>query len=128
MADIAEKSTAEAGSNGIVCGSRGLSVAGTRITLYDLMDYVTAGWSAEQMYEALSLSRQQIDAALAYIEAHRREVEADYRRILQRARAEQAYWEERNRERTERIRREPPPPEKAALVARLRKQMGLTNP
>ena len=58
----------------------------------------------------------------------RPEVEAEYQRILQQAREEPAYWEERNRELTERIRREPPPPEKAALVARLRKQMGIPTP
>lgn len=76
----------------------------------------------------LPLQRGEIDAALAYIEAHRPEVEAEYQRILQQAREKQAYWEERNRERIERIRYEPPPPEKAALVARLRKQMGLPTP
>ncbi len=116
------------GSNGIVRTSRGLSISGTRITLYDVMDCVTAGRSAEEIADILPLQREEIAAALAYIEAHRPEVEAEYQRILQQARARQAYWEERNRERTERIRREPPPPEKAALVARLRKQMGLTTP
>ena len=28
----------------VVRTSRGLSIAGTRITLYDVMDYLTAGW------------------------------------------------------------------------------------
>jgi len=31
----------------IVRTSRGLSIAGTRITLYQVMDYVKAGWPPE---------------------------------------------------------------------------------
>jgi len=30
--------------NTVVRTERGLSIAGTRITLYDVMDYITAGW------------------------------------------------------------------------------------
>lgn len=117
----------ESGSNGIVRTERGLTISGTRITLYDVMDYVRAGWSAERIAGVLTLPRTRVDDALRYIAAHRVEVDAEYESVLRRARENQAYWEERNRERTERIRREPPPPERAALVARLRKQMGLAG-
>ena len=30
----------------VVRTPRGLTIAGTRITLYDVMDYLTAGWPA----------------------------------------------------------------------------------
>src|SRR5687768_17508479 len=59
-------------------------IAGTRITVYDVMDYLQAGWS-EQGTEFIHLiSREQVVAAKRYIEEHRNEVMAVYQRILER--------------------------------------------
>ena len=44
----------------IVRTSRGLSIAGTRITLYQVMDYVKAGWPSELIQHWLDLSEKQI--------------------------------------------------------------------
>ena len=108
---------------------RGLSIKGTRITLYDVMDYVTAGWSRDQIADMLiGASGEEIDAALAFIGAHRELVETEYQEVLQTAREERAYWENRNREQFERARLTPLPPEKAALLRRLREQTGQPVP
>ena len=62
----------------VIRTERGLTIAGTRITLYDVMDYVTADWPPKLIRDRLNLSDQQITDVLDYIAAHRAEVEADY--------------------------------------------------
>ncbi|HHC24530.1 MAG TPA: DUF433 domain-containing protein, partial [Desulfobacterales bacterium] len=62
----------------IVRDSRGLSIAGTRITLYDVMDYVTENWPPELVQYWLNLTDRQIKDAMDYIENNRAEVEAEY--------------------------------------------------
>jgi hypothetical protein len=44
----------------VVRTDRGLSIAGTRITLYHVMDYVTAGWPPHLIRDWLNLTEQQI--------------------------------------------------------------------
>jgi uncharacterized protein (DUF433 family) len=107
-------------NNHIVQTSRGLSVAGTRITLYDILDYVHDGWPPHLIAAWLNLSPDQIQAALVYIEAHRAEVEAQYQQVLRQAEENRAYWEARNRERLEQIDRLPSSSEKASIEARIR--------
>ncbi len=81
----------------IVETPRGLSVAGTRITLYDVLDYVRDGWPASRIAAWLNLSAEQVQAALDYIDAHRPEVERQYAQVLRQAEENRRYWEERNR-------------------------------
>lgn len=64
---------------------RGPSIAGTRITVYSMMDYIKANWSKEEILEHTPrVTPAQLDAVYEYIEEHREEVEAEYARILQR--------------------------------------------
>jgi hypothetical protein len=56
---------------------------------------------------------------MEYIAAHRTEVEAEYQQVLTNADENRRYWEERNRERLERIASSPPKPELAAVRAKL---------
>jgi uncharacterized protein (DUF433 family) len=104
----------------VVRNQRGLSIQGTRITLYDVMDYVRAGLSPEEIREWLPLSEQQVADAMQYIETHRAEVEAEYHQVLAKAEANRRYWEERNRDRLAQIAARPPKPEHAAAWAKLR--------
>jgi uncharacterized protein (DUF433 family) len=67
----------------IVRTEQGLTIAGTRITLYDAMDYLTAGYPAKLIREKLCLTDAQVNAAFSYIEAHQTEVEAEYQEVLQ---------------------------------------------
>ncbi|MCU0491662.1 MAG: DUF433 domain-containing protein [Chloroflexaceae bacterium] len=98
---------------------RGLSIAGTRITLYDIMDYVTADWPPRLIQDRLNLTEQQITDALAYITAHRAQVEAEYEEVVREAEANRQYWDERNRERLAKIAQLPSNPEQEELRARL---------
>jgi len=78
--------------------SRGLSIAGTRITLYQVMDYVHADWPPELIRHWLNLSEKQITDVMDYIAAHRSAVEAEYAMVLQQAEESRQYWEAHNRE------------------------------
>jgi uncharacterized protein (DUF433 family) len=56
------------GQSAIVWTERGLTIAGTRITLYDVMDYLTAGYPSKLIREKLCLTDNQVNAALSYID------------------------------------------------------------
>jgi uncharacterized protein (DUF433 family) len=103
----------------IVRTERGLTIAGTRITLYDIMDYLNAGWAAKLVQGWLRLTDAQMDVALSYIATHRKEVEAEYKEVLQTAQEIREYWEEKNRERFARIAALPPKPGQEAIRAKL---------
>jgi uncharacterized protein (DUF433 family) len=68
----------------IIDRGRGPEIAGTRITVYDVMDYWTAGWQCEQIAGLFRLPPDDIQAAITYIEAHKAEVLAEYQQILAR--------------------------------------------
>lgn len=106
----------------VVRTSRGLSIAGTRITLYSIMDYVTAGWPPNLIRDWLNLTDQQITDVMTYINEHRREVEAEYQQVLQEAEENRRYWEEYNRERFAQIAAIPDRPEESAIRAKLAAQ------
>jgi uncharacterized protein (DUF433 family) len=86
----------------IIRTERGLTIAGTRITLYDVMDYVTAQYPSKFIQGLFDLTEEQINTALTYIEAHRAEVEVEYQQVLQEAEELRQYYEEQNRERVAR--------------------------
>ena len=94
----------------IIRTERGLTIAGTRITLYDVMDYVTAHYPPKFIRSLFDLTQEQINVALSYIETHRAEVEAEYEQVLKEAEELRQYYEEQNRERTAQIATLPPPP------------------
>jgi uncharacterized protein (DUF433 family) len=98
----------ENGQVAIIRTERGLTVAGTRITLYDVMDYVTAQYPPKFIRAMLSLTEKQMNAALSYIEAHRAEVEAEYQLVLKEAEDLRQYYEEQNRDLIARISAKPP--------------------
>ncbi len=104
----------------VVRTGRGLSIAGTRITLYDVLDYVKADWPPKLIQHWLNLTDQQVADVLAYIDTHRAEVEAEYQQVLQHAEEVRAYWEERNHERLAAIAALPPKPGYEVAIAKLR--------
>ena len=83
----------------IIRTERGSAIAGTRIMLYDVMDYVTENYPAKFIRTMLGLTDEQVNAALFYIETHRAEVETEYQFILKEAEELQQYYEEENRDR-----------------------------
>ena len=70
----------------IINRGRGPEIAGTRITVYDVMDYYKDGWHRDQIAALFRLSSRDIQAAIDYIESHREEVEVEYQKILDRHR------------------------------------------
>lgn len=89
---------------------RGLSIAGTRITLYSIMDYIKAGYPPHYIRDLYNLTDKQIADVMEYIETHREEVEAEYQQVLKEAEETERYWRERNREHFAKIAKLPPPP------------------
>ena len=114
MTTISDEQTA------IVHTERGLTIAGTRITIYDIMDYVTAQYPAKFIRGLFDLTEAQINAPLAYIEANRAEVEAEYQRVLEEAEELRLYYEEKNRDLIARIAAGPPKPGTEAAWEKLR--------
>lgn len=104
----------------IVRTERGLTIAGTRITIYDVMDYVTEHYPSKFIRAMLSLTEEQVAAALSYIESHRAEVEAEYNLVVKEAEELRQYYEEQNRERIARIAAKPPKPGTEAIRAKLK--------
>jgi len=94
----------------IIRTERGLTIAGTRVTLYDVMDYVIAQYPSEFIQGLFELTEEQIDAAMAYIESNRAEVEAEYQQVLREAEALRQYYESQNRERVAQIAKQAPKP------------------
>ena len=103
----------------IIRTERGLTISGTRITLYDVMDYLKAQYPPKLIREKLGLNDEQIHLAIAYIETHHIEVETEYQECLRTAAEIRQYWEERNRERFAKIAAMPPKPGQEAIRAKL---------
>jgi uncharacterized protein (DUF433 family) len=70
----------------IIHRGRGPEIAGTRITVYDVMDYSGTGWHRDRIAALFRLSSDQIQAALDYIAAQQAEVTTAYQQILDRHR------------------------------------------
>jgi uncharacterized protein (DUF433 family) len=110
-------------SNGqvsIIRTERGLTIAGTRITLYDVMDYVTEQYPPKFIRAMLSLTDEQVNCALSYIDSHRAEVEAEYQFVLKEAEELRQYYEEQNRDLIAHIAAKPPRSGTEAIRAKLR--------
>jgi uncharacterized protein (DUF433 family) len=70
----------------IIDRGRGPEIEGTRITVYDVMDYVQEGWRYDQIAGLFRLPPDDIQAAIAYIETHKEDVLTAYHEILARHR------------------------------------------
>jgi len=103
----------------VVRTARGLSIAGTRITLAGIMDYLTEGWPPKLIRDWLDLTDEQIDGVICYIAAHRTEVEDEYRQVLAHAEEERRYWDARNREHAVRLATLPPATDNPEARAKL---------
>ncbi len=104
----------------IIRTERGLTIAGTRITIYDIMDYVTAQYPPKFIRGLFDLTDEQINGALAYIEANRDTVEAEYQMVLKEAEELRLYYEEKNRDLIAKIAAQPPRPGTEAVWEKLR--------
>ncbi len=106
----------------IVRTERGLTISGTRITLYDIMDYAIAQYPPQFIQGLFNLTDEQITVALAYIQTNRAEVEAEYQTVVKACAELQAYYEERNRDLIDRLAKKPPKPGMEAAWQKLQAQ------
>ena len=70
----------------IINRGRGPEIEGTRITVYNVLDYIKHGWHRDRIAALFRLSSRDIQTALDYIQQHQDEVTANYQRILERQR------------------------------------------
>lgn len=103
----------------IVRTERGLSIAGTRITIYNVMDYLKADWPPFLIRNWLNLTDAQIADVMDYIAGHREQVEAEYQLVLRHAQENRAYWEVRNRDLLGKIAERPTSPEQEKIRAKI---------
>ena len=68
-------------SSKIINRGRGPEIEGSRITVYDVMDYSQQGWHRDRIAALFRLSSQDIQAVLDYVAAHQEEVTATYHNI-----------------------------------------------
>lgn len=97
----------------------GLYIAGTRITLYHVMDYLLGGWPPHLIGQWLHVTDQQMADVMTYIDEHLTEVVGQYHHVLLQAEENQRYWEKRNRQRMAEIAARPPKPGQEALREKL---------
>jgi uncharacterized protein (DUF433 family) len=77
---------------------RGLCIAGTKVSLFSIMDSIKAG-ATNDLLRYGGLSQEQLDQALAYIEANRAEFEAAYEDYVQAAAEMEQHYREQERQR-----------------------------
>jgi uncharacterized protein (DUF433 family) len=79
---------------------RGPSIAGTRITVYSVMEYLKGDWDRDFVKRVMVITDEQLDAVLEYIAQHKEEVERDYQRILRRSEELRAHYKKIQMERS----------------------------
>ncbi|MEC4895154.1 MAG: DUF433 domain-containing protein [Oscillatoria sp. PMC 1051.18] len=112
----------------IVRTERGLTITGTRISLYDIFDLLKAQYPPKLIRDKFNLTDEQIKVALSYIQANKTQVEAEYQQVLQTRKEIRQYWEDRNRQRFYRIATMPHKQEDSVLWAKLEEQKARRSP
>jgi uncharacterized protein (DUF433 family) len=70
----------------VIKTGRAPEIAGTRLTVYDVIEYYKAGQHRDMIAAILRLSSDQVEAAVRYIEENREEVMASYEKNMDRIR------------------------------------------
>lgn len=114
----------------VIRTGRGLTVNGTRITLYQLMDYIIAGdsWDVIQAHFP-QLSSEQLHDVRQYIEKNYDDVVTEYKLVLQKAEAREQYWREQNQKHLATLAKLTPDPQQAHIRAKInvrKTELGLT--
>ena len=86
-------STASTKTPLIVETTRGPCIAGTRITVFSVMDYLKGERSRDFIKHVMGISDEQLDAVLKYIALHKEAVEQEYAAIVHRSEERRARYE-----------------------------------
>lgn len=117
---IAEASVETLVAPGVVRRTdRGLCVAGTRISLYLLMDYLKAGWPPHLIRHELRLSEVEINQAINYIETQRSEFQAEYDQVVKKTEERESFYRAHTRKLQAKAVIPPLTPDQAVALARL---------
>jgi uncharacterized protein (DUF433 family) len=90
-------------SSAVVRTKRGWVIPGTRITLYQVLDHLDAGWSPKLLGTRLNLSTEIVENVMAWIHEHRASLEEEHRSVSEQATRNKAYWETRNQDKLNRL-------------------------
>ncbi|GMV34257.1 MAG: hypothetical protein DCC59_01315 [Chloroflexi bacterium] len=82
----------------VIRTAAGLTVNGSRLTLYSIMDSMRGNNSLKNVRDIYELTDEEMLDILDYIHLHKDEVEKEYREALESAERNRKYWEERNRD------------------------------
>jgi hypothetical protein len=82
----------------VVRTEQGLTVKGTHLTLYYIMDEIKKSNSLKNIRDIYELTDEEMLDILDYIHLHKEEVEKEYQEVLQSAERNRQYWEEHNHE------------------------------
>jgi uncharacterized protein (DUF433 family) len=63
---------------------RGPEIKGTRITVYDVLDYVLQGWDPARIAMFFRIGSRQVEAAVGYIRENKLDVLSEYLQMLER--------------------------------------------
>ncbi|MDO8755413.1 MAG: hypothetical protein Q7J80_16055 [Anaerolineales bacterium] len=99
----------------VIRTGRGLTVNGTRLTLYLIRDSLNEENSLKNVRDSYELTDEEMLDILDYIHLNKEEFEKEYQQILESAEEHRKYWEERNRDVMEKNRER-----SEATIARLR--------
>lgn len=102
----------------VVRTERGLTISGTRTTLYTVLDYLHADWPPKLIQQWLDLSDQQMADVLDYLTSHHDEVEQEYQQVVQQAESLRRYWDKRLQEHLAQQSQKPITAEQAILRAK----------
>ncbi|MDM8522609.1 DUF433 domain-containing protein [Desulfococcaceae bacterium HSG8] len=103
----------------IVRTERGLTIGGTRLTLYMIMEFLKTGYSWDEIQDEFRLTFRQTDEIKEFLKSHREEAEKEYEQVTELAESNRRYWEEQNRERFQKIAEKQPEPERLELWRKL---------
>lgn len=106
----------------IIRTERGLTIKGTRVSLYDVIDFLKAQYPPKLIRDKFNLTDVQIEAALFYIEVNKTQIEVEYQEVLQTREEIRQYWENYNRQRFAKVAAMPHKPEYSELWAKLEEQ------
>ncbi|MGK7892269.1 MAG: DUF433 domain-containing protein, partial [Xenococcus sp. (in: cyanobacteria)] len=67
----------------IIHTERGLAITGTRVTLYQIMDYIHANYPRHLIRHQFYITDEQFKVAMSYIDNHYEDVEREYQNVLQ---------------------------------------------
>lgn len=94
----------------VIRTERGLSIGGTRLTLYTIMEHLKDEWPPHLVRDWFDLTEQQMREILHFIAENRATIEAEYAEVMRLSAESEQYWRQRNQEYFNQIAKLPSPP------------------